>query len=248
MDVTTGGLQIMRDAGILQPYTTPEAAAYPASAIEANKHWIFDYEAYHGFGYNTKQVSAAEAPKSFDDLLNPKWKGKMVLSDNGSRLADWIGVLSVHKGEAFIRSLGKQDFTVYNISGRALANLVVSGEAAMSPTITNSHVKNSVGQGASVAWHTIGPTMANVNALALARNAPHPHAAMLYIDFILSKEGQAMRVQIGDDSARTDMPSPDKPKETVYLTERPDYAAEYEKWIVLGRQIFGRGREMPEKK
>jgi iron(III) transport system substrate-binding protein len=248
MDVTTGGLQVMRDAGILQPYQTPEMVAYPKEAIEAKKYWVFDYQAYHGFGFNTKLLSPADAPKTFDDLLDPRWKGKMALSDNGGRLADWIGVLSVTRGLDFVRSLGKQDFTVYNVSGRALANLVVSGEAAMSPTITNSHVKNSVAQGATVQWRALGPVLANVNALALAAKAPHPNAAMLYIDFILSKEGQDIRTKIGDDSARLDLASADKPKEILYLSERPDYPTEFEKWVVIGRQVFGKGREMPPEK
>ena len=56
-----------------------------------------------------------------------------------------------------------------------------------------------------------------------------------------------IRTQIGDDSARIDLAAADKPKEILYLTERPNYAAEFEKWVVLGRQVFGKGRE-PEKK
>lgn len=247
-DMSTGGLQIMRDAGYLQPYFTPEMNAYPPEAMEPNKHWVFDYEAYVSLGYNTDAVTPAESPKTYDDLLAPKWKGRMAVTDNGSTLVNWVGATLLVKGEDYLRKLGQQNVTVYNVLGRALSNLVVSGEVAMSPVIYNSHMKNSRAKGAHVAWQALGPVFSNVNALALPKNPPHPFAAMLYIDFTLSKEGQSMRVAIGDDSARLDLAEPEKPKEILYLTERPDYEREFEQWTTLSKRIFGAGKARPDAK
>jgi iron(III) transport system substrate-binding protein len=242
LDMSTGGLQQMREASFLQTYYTPEMSAYPASAMEASKLWVFDYEAFVSLGFNTDAVSVADSPKTYDDLLNPKWKGKMAVSDNGSTLPHWVGGVLVTKGEDYLKKLGQQDVKVFNVLGRALSNLVVSGEVPMSPVIYNSHMRNSKGKGAHVDWHALGPVYSNVNALALAKGAPHPFASMLYIDYTLSHEGQALRVQIGDDSARNELAAPEKPKEILYLTERPDYAREYEQWTELSKRIFGKGR------
>jgi ABC-type Fe3+ transport system substrate-binding protein len=91
-------------------------------------------------------------------------------------------------------------------------------------------------------WRALGPVYSNVNAVALAKGAPHPFAAMLYIDFTLSKEGQTMRVEIGDDSARLDLAAPEKPKDILYLTERSDYEREFERWTDLSKRVFGKGK------
>ena len=242
LDMSTGGLQVMRGAGHLQAYDTPEMSAYGPAAMEPGKLWVFDYEAYVSLGFNTAAVSPAEAPKTYDDLLDPKWKGKMAVSDSGTTLPHWVGATALTKGEGFLTKLSQQNIATFNVLGRALSNLVVSGEVAMSPVIYNSHMRNSKQKGAKVDWHALGPVFSNVNALALAKGAPHPFASMLYIDFTLSKEGQTMRVEIGDDSARIDLAAPDKPKDILYLTERPDYEREFERWTDLSKRVFGKGK------
>jgi iron(III) transport system substrate-binding protein len=243
LDMSTGGLQVMRaTGGILQAYDTPEMVAYGPTAIESNKLWVFDYEAYVGLGFNTASIPVAEAPKTYDDLLDPKWKGKMAVSDSGTTLPHWVGATVLTKGEGYLTKLSQQNIATFNVLGRALSNLVVAGEVAMSPVIYNSHMRNSKSKGAKVDWRAPGPVYSNVNALALAKGAPHPFASMLYIDFTLSKEGQTMRVEIGDDSARIDLAAPEKPKEILYLTERPDYERDFERWTDLSKRVFGKGK------
>ena len=236
----SGGLGNLLEAGVLQPFRTPEEKFYGSDAIEPGRHWINAYEAYVSLGYNTKQISPAEAPKTYDDLLDPKWKGKMAVTGIGVTLPAWVGVVVLSKGEDYLRKLGKQDIKNYKILGRALANLVVSGEVALSPTIYNSHMISSNAEGASVAWQALGAVYAGTGGAALARNAPHPHAAMLLLDFFLSKEGQTMRQAIGDSSARTDLASADKPKDIVYIARRPTYAQDFEKWSDLAAEVFGK--------
>jgi iron(III) transport system substrate-binding protein len=237
--LNTGGLQAMLDAGALQPFYNPEEAAYPADAKEAKGHWINAYEAYVGVGFNTKAVSVAEAPKTWDDLLDPKWTGKMALSGRSGTTAHFVGNLVLTKGKDFVMHLGKQKFTVYEISGRALSNLVVSGEVPLSPMIYNSHMVNSASEGAPVSWNAPGSVYAGAGAAAIAKRPPHPHAAMLLSDFFLSKEGQTMREKIGDSSARADVSRYERPKQMLYLTDRPNYAQEYEEWSDLAEKAFG---------
>ena len=238
-----GGLAVMRDAGILQPFRTPEETAYPDNAREPGRHWINAYEAYVSLGFNTKLVSPNEAPKTWDDLLDPKWTGKMALSGRSSTFAHWVGNLVLSKGEDFVVKLGKQDFRVYEMSGRALSNLVVSGEVPLSPEVYDSHMANSSRQGASVSWRALGSVYAGAGAAAVSKKAPHPHAAMLVLDFFLSKEGQAMRMEIGVASARTDLSTGARPSQILYLEDRPNYQKEYDAWMALGEKTFGPARK-----
>ena len=76
--------------------------------------------------------------------------------------------------------LGQQDIRVYPVAGRALANLMISGEVMLSPTIYQSHVEASKALGAPLGWNAPGPVPVTDTAVALAAKAPHPHAAMLF--------------------------------------------------------------------
>ena len=245
LDLTTGGLRLMRDADALQPYYSPEMEMTRPEAMEPNKHWVFDYESYLSLGYNTKAISDKDAPQTMDDLLDPKWKGKMAVSGRSTTFASWVAVAMLEKGEEYVKKFAQQNVTVYAASGRGVANLVVSGEIALSPAIYSSHMANSKAKGANVGWRAIGPVQANIGAAALAKKAPHPHAAMLFIDFNLSKEGQILRQELGYASARTDLPSADKPSKIHYLTERPDYANEIEAWQSVVRKYFARPTTAP---
>ncbi len=239
LDLSVAGLRPMLEAGILQSYRSPEHAAYPKTALEANGHWTIDYESYVGLGYNTKLISEAEVPKTYDDLLDPKWRGRMAVPGT-STLANWIGEMLAERDEAFVRKLADQKIRVYEVSARAVANLVVSGEAPMSPAMFNSHFANSRDQGAPVAWRALGGVYATTGAMALPAKAPHPHAAMLFIDFILSREGQALYGKLGYASARNDMAAKDKPAKIYYFGDDPNFEQNYEKWMALGRQVVGK--------
>ena len=249
-DVFDGGstaLPTLRDAGHLQPFTSQEFKSMRQEAIQKDaqggNRWANDYESYLSLGFNTKAIPEAEAPRTYDDLLNPKWQGKMAMPGSNT-LGNWVGAAVLDKGEDYVRKLGPQKIKIFNGSGRAVANLIVSGEVPMSPASFDSHIANSKDQGASVAWRALGGVYATTGAVALAQKAPHPHAAMLYIDFMLSKEIQEIFMKIGYASGRTDLASKEKPSKIYYVAQRPNYAEEYEKWQALGRQVFGRGEAL----
>ena len=247
---TTGALHPLRDASLLQPMISPEHAMMIKEAIEPGRHWTIDYQSFVSLGYNTKAVSEREIPNTLDDLLNPKWQGKMAVS-NDSTLPNWIGAV-LHdkgdKGEDFLRKLAQQKIRVYDVSARAVANLVVSGEAPLSPVIFGSHMINSQAEGASVAWKALGEVYSNLSGAALLNKAPHPHAAMLYLDFLFSREGQSIRQKLCYASGRTDFEFPGKPTKILLLTEEPTYAQDFEKWSAFALAIFGRGASLPSAK
>ncbi len=238
LDLAVIGLRPLMELGVLQPYKSPQLAHFAKTGLEPSGYWALDYQSFVGMGYNTMLVSEADAPKTYDDLLDPKWRGRMAIPGT-STLANFIGALVTDRGEAFARRLSEQNIRVHEVSGRAVANLVVSGEVAMSPALFNSHIANSRDQGAPVAWRALGGVYSTTGAMALAAKAPHPHAAMLFIDFVLSREGQEIYGSLGYASARTDMASRDKPEKVYYFGDDPEYPQNYEKWLALGRQITG---------
>lgn len=239
-ELNVAALGAIRDAGFLATYETPMAANFPKDVIEPKKHWIVARESYLSLGFNTTKVSTAEAPKTLDDLLDPKWKGKMAISARSSTLGNFVGSLVLTKGEDFVRKLGQQNIRVYKTSGRALANLVVSGEVALSPAIYNSHVFSSRKKGGQIAWRALGPVYVTVTGAAVPARSNSPHAAMLLMDFLLSKVAQKAYAKLGYSSARTDMPSKSGPAKKLYLASRPNFAREFESWSKLGNEVFVR--------
>ena len=247
-ELNVAALTPIRDIGALTPYYSPQAKNYPKEAMEAKKHWIIVRESYIGLGYNTKLVSEAEAPRTYKDLLSPKWKGRMAISGRGSSVANFVGAMILHEGEDFVRALGKQNIAVFKLSGRAMASLVVSGEVAISPMIYNSHMANSRRKGADVAWRALGPVYASITATAIAAKSNNPHSAMLLADFLLSKEGQKIYRKLGYASARKDMKTKDAVAKKMYLAHRPNYLSDYKKWKKLAGKVFGRARKRKKSK
>jgi iron(III) transport system substrate-binding protein len=242
-ELAAHGLLVPRDLGVLQPFTSPEAANYELAAIEAGHHWISVREGYTGIGFNTQKIAPADAPKTYLDLLDPKWKGRMAISSDGVTAANWVGTMIIAHGIEFVRKLGQQNMRPYRITARALANLMMSGEVVLSPTTYLSHVEASRAKGAPLAWNAPGPVPVTDTSTAIAAKAPHPHAAMLFVDFLLSKEGQLLYRDLGYMSSRTDMPADSARKlDKVFLTNRPTYIQDYENWLKLVQEIFLRGQ------
>jgi iron(III) transport system substrate-binding protein len=243
-ELSSYGLVVLRDQGLLQPFASPEIADYEKNTIEPSRNWVSVRESYLGIGYNIDKISAAEAPKSYQDLLDPKWKGKMAISGSLSTSANWVGTMVIALGTDYVRKLGQQNIRIYELTGRALANLMIAGEVPLSPTIYNSHVEASRAQGAPIAWNVPGPVAVTDTSVALAPKAQHPHAAMLLIDFLMSKEGQALYRDLGYVPSRNGMAPADFPVlQKLYLTNRPNYVQEFEQWATLVQQtIFKGGR------
>jgi iron(III) transport system substrate-binding protein len=146
-------------------------------------------------GYNIKMVKANELPKSYEDLLNPRWKGQMMWSTSrGSGAPQFIGniflTMGQEAGKAYLQKLKQQNIAKSTASARQILDLVIAGEYPMAIQIFNHHAYISKTAGAPVDWQPLEPVTATINSIGLAKNAPHPHAAMLLLDFVLSKKGQ----------------------------------------------------------
>ena len=200
-------LKAMRDGKLITPFYSPHLLKYPADAKEkADKGlflWASARESYIGVAYNKKSIAANDVPKSFEDLLRPAFKDKLAFatSDTGSRM---IAAMLQFKGEEFVKKMKQQNVRLYAVSGRALLDLVISGEVGVSPTIFRNHALVSIAKQAPVEWVSMEVVPTNAGAAAVPAGAPHPHAGVLFTDFILGPEGQKILEKFEYGSASKD--------------------------------------------
>ena len=195
IETTPPSLMFGRDQKLLEPYFSPFLKNYPEESKEEASgdlvYWTTDRESIIGFGYNTKLLNAAEAPKKFDDLLKPELQGKLAVSGDATG-ARMVGAMIKVKGEEFVRKLSAQNLKMHMVSGGALQELMAGGEFPASFSIFRNHVLLAQSKGAPSEWVAPELTVANAGGIALPAHANRPHAALLFIDFMLSPEGQTI--------------------------------------------------------
>ncbi|MFC1816941.1 ABC transporter substrate-binding protein [Thermodesulfobacteriota bacterium] len=199
---------VLKESGILEPFYSPELAYIEESAIrKAPGGGVFSaghFSSGRGVGWNTNLTTKDQIPNTYQDLLDPKWKGKMTIIGASTGVL-WMGAILNAHGEEFVKKLAKQQFTVHMISGRALNDMIIAGEYAFSPSITDSHVAKSKQMGAPVDWIPLEPSGCNLGQITLPKHSAHPHAALLYIDFDLSKQAGDIYRAEGYNSLRKDV-------------------------------------------
>jgi iron(III) transport system substrate-binding protein len=183
-------LYMLAKRGHTEAYASPEAKSYPAMYRDPAGGWIAVYLQLNVFAYNTKLVARADAPKSYDDLLNPKWKGRMGLDDKQYIWYDGLlKVMGREKGLAYMKRLAGQQIH-FRSGNTLLANLLAAGEFGILINARPESVDELQQKGAPVEWVAPKPTTANVLPIAVAKHAQHPNAARLFMDFMLSEDGQ----------------------------------------------------------
>ena len=207
LETTPPTLMIVRDAKLLAPYTSPRLSTYPDvarhSAGKGLVYWATDRESYMSLTYNKKAIPADAVPRSFGDLSNPALKGKIGLATTSSGKRA-IGALIHIKGKEFAESLKGQGISLHAVSGRALLDMVVSGEVGVSFSTFRNHAVTAIAKGAPIEWLPLEAVVANAGGFAISKNAPHPHAALLMADFVLGPEGQKILQEHHNGSAWKD--------------------------------------------
>jgi iron(III) transport system substrate-binding protein len=193
IETTEGSLMFLRDGKLLRPYDSPHLDKYPEDGKErAEKglvYWALARESYVGFTYNKTLVPKEAVPKNFDGLSHAQLKGKMGISI-GQTSDKVIGAMIKAKGEEFVKKLKTQEIKLYSIEAPALVHTIASGEIVASPAIFQTHTLLAASKGAPVEWVPMDLVPTNVGSAAVAANPPHPHAALLMADFLLSPAGQ----------------------------------------------------------
>jgi iron(III) transport system substrate-binding protein len=240
-------LTIMLREKMLQEHFSPELVAYDDEAKIKGKSGVYGWtnrEIYISLGFNSKLVPPTEAPKTIKDYLDPKWKGKMSIAGTTTGV-QWVGAILDAMGREFLEKLSAQEINVQNISGAALSGLVASGEVPLSPTIFNSNIFTHKKKGAPVEWRPLDPVIAGVGTSGMVINAPHPHAALLFLDFLHSKEGQQAAMRGGLSSPRNDIGSLEQKFTKVYMESKytpEEFEKKINEWETLMRRFFIRKR------
>jgi iron(III) transport system substrate-binding protein len=235
-------MESMHREKILQAVKSPYLAELIPQAIRPHGEWVGTRLNVFAQAYNTKAVRKADLPKRWEDLLDPKWKGRLGIEQEDS---DWLAGVMGEIGEAKGTKLFKEIVAKNGISVRKghtlLTNLVVSGEIPLALTVYNYKAEQLKGKGAPIDWFSIGTAIARPNGVGVARRAPHPHAAVLFYDFEISEEGQRILAQrdFVPTSKKIDTPLNKLPMKFVDARVTLD---EYDKWVKLYEEIFGKGQ------
>ena len=188
------------------------------------------------FGYNTNLIPESAVPKTYQDLMNPALKGKLALSgtNTGQRwLGSILNILGEEKGKQWLADFSKQQQPrVQQVSGKALLDLIAKGEIPASPTIFKDHVDLAVQETkAPVKWVPLEPVVGNPGQAALAAKAPHPNAALLFIDYLFGDGAKVFQQNAYTTAA-------DKVPFKLWIPERGKSLKDIEKDTKLWNDLF----------
>jgi iron(III) transport system substrate-binding protein len=208
---TASGIGSLFDAGLIEPFASESAAALPAEFHDATGYWAATNMIVIGAAANTDLVAAADRPTSYEDLLAPKWRNRMAWKPNDITgawgfIGNVLAMMGEERGLAYLRKLSAQNLAPVGASTRAILDGVIGGEHAMVIGVSAHNTEISRKAGAPVAFLPLGSAWATLHLIGVTSGAPHPHAARLFADFVLSREGQQIFRDAGYLPARPDVP------------------------------------------
>ena len=234
------GLYFLKKEGFLQRYLSAEDRFYPKEFKDAG-YWTTTNMNVHVNAYNTKLITRDKLPKRWEDLLSPTWKGKMML-DASEQWVAWIQqVMGKEKGLNYLRELAKQDLSIRSESVAMRAELITAGEATLDIDSAYGATNLLKKRGAPIDWTTLGPVLVILSGHGIAAKAPHPNAAKLFTDFVLSKEGQRIVLSLDRQVIRSDLFQEQVTiKDLQLIPADPALGANMEANSRLAREIFSK--------
>jgi ABC-type Fe3+ transport system substrate-binding protein len=207
----SGGGEVAVEAGLTQPFYSPLIAEYPERYRDPKGELAPTRLSYFGLSYNTRQVPAESVPKTYLDLLDPRWKGRMAWPYQTTGRYLFLINLRLAWGEeramAYFQKLAAQKIINFaSGSARTLVDRVIAGEYPLALNIYAHHPLISAAKGAPVNTELMDPVASAAGTISVVKAAPHPHAAMLLMDFILSREGQKILADAEYFPAHPDVP------------------------------------------
>ena len=244
-DVLIGG------GGLFQPlfkdhalasYQSLERGAITEALIDGEGYWSGYYINSYVLGYNTTLVNGQDIPKSYTDLLDPRWQSKRIAIDSTADglLRGLLRTWGEHKALAYLTRLAAQDPVIAAASISAV-NAVHTGTASLviarAPVIQGFKDKMR----SPIGWIALDPTIAQIDAVMLAAQSRHPNAARLFTDFALSKAGQTALADVQQIPIRRDMEAKAKPatQARMWFVERPDQPIDFQATAKRFQEIFG---------
>ena len=176
---------------ILTPVASPVIDELIPEARFLHRSWFGARLNIFAIAFNTKEVKKADLPKSYEGFLDPRWKGKLgIEAEDGDWFAGISAELGEKKAEQLFRDIVRRNGMSVRKGHTLLINLVASGEVPVALTTYNYKAEQLRRKGAPIDWYVIPPAIARANGVGVAAKAPHPHAALLWVEHELSVEGQ----------------------------------------------------------
>jgi iron(III) transport system substrate-binding protein len=225
--------------GFIAPYKSPHATAYPEGFKDPNGYWTDLYDNLIVTAYNTNRVKRDEIPKRYEDLLQPRWKGRMVFDQNEDRwFANMLYLMGEKKGMDLMQGLAKQEIAIR--SGRGLVTqLLGAGEYDLQIVAYWYRPHLMKKQGAPVDWIGIEPAIVALHPISVVEKSPHPNTAKLFIDFALSEDGQKLFVRRGRESARPGLKPEGYPTHLKLAPSQVQLAEKLDDYSRRFRALFG---------
>jgi ABC-type Fe3+ transport system substrate-binding protein len=227
----------------------PNAHGLPDDFIDPKRRWVATNLSTRSFAYNTGLITAAEVPRTHQDLLNPRWKGQLVWHPRTIAGGfGFIGVVLKSRGEEaglrYLRALARQDIVQLPIATRAILDRVIAGEYPMGLEMNSSHAVISAAAGAPVKFVPLDPVTMTMQIAGVSRGAPHPNAAKLFLDFMVSRAGQEVFREADYIPMRPDVPAkspevkPDTGGYQALMLSPEDIDANSEHWAKIYDEVF----------
>ncbi len=236
-------MEVMSREQLLEEFFSPNFRDLPSAAFPRHRQYVADRFNFFTIAYNTNLVKADEVPNTYDDLLQPRFTGRVGLEASD---VDWFGAMvksmGEQKGLAYFRKLASAKPEV-RTGHTLMAELIASGEIPLAAAIYNHNAERLVVKGAPIRWKALKPTFGRPNAIGVARRAPHPYAALLFTDFMLSREGQTLIKERNrvPSSRAVDTHLNKFPFEMIDPSISLDEA---DKWEKLWSELFLKGRKV----
>lgn len=238
----SGATHLMHKEGILAKYNSPTAKAYPKDVIDPDVGPSYRH-APIGIIYNKSIIKPADAPKSLDDLLTAKYRGKLVMPDptQHTTTLQWVGslykIMGKEKADKFIRDLGAtKPFLVESFA--PAAERVMSGETPIAISLVR-YVATAAEKGAPVDYTRLGRFLSTGQYVTLSHKAPHPNGGKALVDFFLGEEAMKILAKSGEFVTRKGIPHPVPDAGKIQAVEMDDFdAAEFKEKSQEYQKIF----------
>ena len=236
-------MEILHRERLLAPLRVPSMKEIPPHIIPAHGTYVPTRLSLYVLAYNTKRVAAAEVPNTYEDLLDPKWNGRFAVeAADVAWFAAVARAMGEPKGVALFRRLAAMKPGIR--SGHTLmAELVAAGEIDMALDAHVQGVARLKEKGAPIEWKALQPAFGQPSSVGVAQKAPHPNAALLFADFILSREGQEIIKSRNRVPSSTAVDSPLN-KFRYELIDPAIMLEDWDKWSALWSETFLGGKKV----
>jgi len=187
----------------LSKHVPLEAASLTPQYKDPEGFWTSVYASGTLLGYNSRQIKRADAPKNYDELLNPRWKNAIAIDSNK---IEWFAMLLKLKGRSFMEKLAALNPSVRD-GNTLVLQLLAAGEFPVAAGVYEYSIEDLKTKGAPVDWIGLEPVITYTVAASLPSRPNNPNSAKLFIEWLLSKEGQEVINQYGRVPIRDDVES-----------------------------------------